>query len=150
MREQALAAGFTQVHIDYNEFDNPTPAEPVGLEITIQVGPLPMLLFEDTLYENGYHPFSDAERKPRWGVIPEVTESDDFDTFDSGHIDLLELTDEQLFFLNWANGWAQKIQPFWRGETDFTCVEEFVQDLKENYETLYERQGSAMKSATKK
>lgn len=72
------------------------------------------------------------------------------ESFSSKLIEELDLSDEQIFFLNWSNGWMDAIKLYWDGKTEFTCVGELIDDLKANYELVYHRPGGMSKSAIKR
>lgn len=137
-KNEALWAGFTKVQIHTAGIT----AEPCGLSVAMGNG---YRLFEDTWSRGDVHMSTQ-----KWCVAGQaMREASDFEWFTSKHIDHLGLTDKQLFFLNWAVDWANKIQPLWEA-TEFTDVYEFIQDLKEHCTPVYQRPGSATKSAMKK
>lgn len=63
--------------------------------------------------------------------------------------DLDEMTNEQVFFLNWSRVWTDEIGDFWNGTHDCKTMEEFIQHLKDTCIPVYERIGCHTKSMSK-
>lgn len=133
----------------------------VGLKLrSLQPNDLePMVGFTFHFKGTGIHEILSLERAIgaawSWGFqIPEVTPRGPgtylFTPLDIDAIDELGLTNEQMFYLNWTTPYRAKLRAFWDDETGFETVEEFIQDLKDNCEPIYECVGAGTKSASKK
>ena len=116
---EAIAVGFMVMPTLYQGGFND-----LGIELLLNSGPSLVISHVEELggqhwiYKTGpinHHPTA---------ITPESIEEHGF-------------TQEQVHFLEWSRVWEEEIWHYWAGDTPFTTIEEFIDDLKQNIEHVY-------------
>ncbi len=136
IKAEAVAAGFEKSGVQ-GTFDGIEEVNDIALRCGDSRGML-TIRFDDDNGGNWY--FKDAVAPPlriaTWTAItPE-------------HVESLELTPSEVYFLEWSRTWEFYIDDFWTGSSPFTHIDGFIDHLKQNHEAVYST--SFTKSAAKR